>query len=518
MKKVLFFSLLFSVAIVCNSQKRLALVIGNSNYKTATLPTTINDAYEMATSLRNVGFCVNFKRNLNQEKMLQAIEEFSLKISEEDIALFYFSGYGIHMEDANLLVPIVELNIDSSKIESFCISLDYLLSKMKTTENSMNIVILDACRANPFKNLTFRNRGFAYTTAPLGSIISFAAEPEKNALESDGRNSLYTNSLISSMELPNISIEVFFDVVKRKVGMESTYTQNSWETFSNTKDFFFIEEAYDDGYNDYETEENSIRSCYSNMVFVVGGSFQIGSYIGDDDERPIHLVNVGNFYIGKYEVTNIEYCEFLNVMGNQSFDNKLWLDIEDKDCNIEKHGEVFSPKAGYDFFPVIEVTWYGALAYCEWKGGRLPTEVEWEYAAQGGKKSKNFVYAGTSEEKLLFQYANFCDESCGENWKNPNQNDNYSLSAQVGSFKPNELDIFDMSGNIAEWCMDWYAKDYYAMKKMYNPKGAKTGIYKVLRGGSWNVSTNYCRTSNRAWNLPNDSYSDYGFRLLIPVE
>jgi formylglycine-generating enzyme required for sulfatase activity len=75
-----------------------------------------------------------------------------------------------------------------------------------------------------------------------------------------------------------------------------------------------------------------------------------------------------------------------------------------------------------------------------------------------------------------------------------------------------------MSGNIAEWCMDWYSKEYYAMKKIYNPQGMESGKYKVLRGGSWNVSTNYCRTSNRAWNFPNDSYSDYGFRLLIPVE
>ncbi|MBT3210042.1 MAG: SUMF1/EgtB/PvdO family nonheme iron enzyme [Bacteroidetes bacterium] len=518
-KRVLIFSLLLSFVIVGKSQKRIALVIGNSNYENSILPTAINDAYDFATALREVGFCVSYQKNLNLENMKLAIEDFSQKINEDDIALFYFSGYGIHMNDTNFLVPLETQIISSKHVEPSCINLEYLLSKMKTTENSMNIIILDACRNIPIKKLNLDYRAFSYTSAPLGSIIAFAAQPEKAVVETGGRNSLYTKSLISAIEMPDIPIEIFFDVVRNKVTKESTNTQISWESMSNTKDFFFVEEENgfdEDFYSD--TENSSKKSCHYNMVFVAGGTFKIGSYNGDEDEKPVHPVTVGNFYIGKYEVTNIEFCEFLNDKGNQEVDGKLWLDISDKDCNIEKQGEFFTPKGGNDYLPVIEVTWHGAVEYCKWKGGRLPTEAEWEYAAQGGKKTKNYVYSGTSNEKLLFQYANFCDDSCSENWKNRNQNDKYNLSAPVGSFKPNELGLFDMSGNIAEWCMDWYSKEYYAMKKIYNPQGMESGKYKVLRGGSWNVSTNYCRTSNRAWNFPNDSYSDYGFRLLIPVE
>ena len=119
------------------------------------------------------------------------------------------------------------------------------------------------------------------------------------------------------------------------------------------------------------------------MVYVPGGTFQMGSTEGDDDEQPVHEVTLDGFWIDKYEVTNAQFVAFLNEKGNQEENGEEWLELEDVDCNIELTGGEFRPKNGYADHPVIEVSWCGARAYAEWVGGRLPTEAEWEKAARG---------------------------------------------------------------------------------------------------------------------------------------
>ncbi len=143
-------------------------------------------------------------------------------------------------------------------------------------------------------------------------------------------------------------------------------------------------------------KSNKKKEEKEGLIFVKGGTFNMGSNDSeaDDDEKPIHQVTVSDFYIGKYEVTNKEYCEFLNEKGNQTEGGVTWLDIDDSDCQIEKSNGRFVSKSGKNNHPVIEVTWYGAKAYCKWAGGRLPTEVEWEYAAKAGK---NYKYSGSDK-------------------------------------------------------------------------------------------------------------------------
>ncbi|MTB52767.1 SUMF1/EgtB/PvdO family nonheme iron enzyme [Lewinella sp. W8] len=263
-----------------------------------------------------------------------------------------------------------------------------------------------------------------------------------------------------------------------------------------------------------------------NMVFIPGGTFQMGDQFGDgeDDEKPVHSVTVSDFYLSRTELTNREYAEFLSAVGNQRQGGAQWYDIESSYAGITGSGNSYVPKASMDDHPVVEVSWYGAVAYCNWlserhgltpvyrvsgtavtpdwaaNGYRLPTEAEWEYAARsGGKREK---WAGTSSEQDLRQFANYDGDA-----------DGYARTAPVGMLRANNLGLADMSGNVWEWCWDWYASDYYGKSPGSNPKGPGSGTFRVIRGGSWNFYPQICRTARRSNYGPSDRNRYVGFRL-----
>ena len=213
----------------------------------------------------------------------------------------------------------------------------------------------------------------------------------------------------------------------------------------------------------------------------------------DSDEKPVHTVTVGNFAISQTEITNSQYCKFLNDKGNQTEGGETWLDINDVHCQIEKRNGTFYPKSGNGNYPVIEVTWYGARAYCKWAGGRLPTEAEWEFAAKAGS---NYKYSGSNNIDDVAWY----DSNSG------------SGTHEVEQKQANGFGLYDMSGNVWEWCNDWYGS--YSSSSQTNPKGANSGLYRVIRGGSWNYGASFLRVANRNYSSPSYSYSYIGFRLL----
>ncbi|MEN9444443.1 MAG: Serine/threonine-protein kinase pkn1 [Bacteroidota bacterium] len=242
------------------------------------------------------------------------------------------------------------------------------------------------------------------------------------------------------------------------------------------------------------------------MVQVPGGSFEMGGSLGDDDERPHHTVTLADYSISKYEVTNDQFCRFLNNMNVQQsgiMENTMLIDMQDEDVQIEYKSGYFNPKLGRENYPVIEVSWFGADAYCRWAGGSLPTESEWEYAAKGGNATQKHEYSG-SEKPAEVSW--FTDNSTGDDYF-PEEG-----SRPVGQKKPNELGLYDMSGNVWEWCLDWYGK--YDETPKVNPKGPSTGRFRVLRGGSWRFEASRLRTAYRYSRTPLYSNDDRGFRLV----
>ncbi len=246
------------------------------------------------------------------------------------------------------------------------------------------------------------------------------------------------------------------------------------------------------------------------MVYVKGGSFRMGGE-GYRDSEHFHTVSLDDFFISGFEVTNAQYCEFLNGNGNQSEAGVPWLTISGEHCLILEQDGIFVPRPGYEQYPVNYVTWYGAAAYCAWRGGRLPTEAEWEYAARGGVESQGFRYSGGRDLWNMGWYRENSHRDGSANFKDGHG------SMPVGTRKPNELDLYDMSGNVFEWCSDYYDQEYYVRSPVHNPLGAESGD-KVYRGGSWYTSEITCQPGTRRWTSPENSQHNLGFRLVRDVD
>lgn len=250
-----------------------------------------------------------------------------------------------------------------------------------------------------------------------------------------------------------------------------------------------------------------------NMVLVKGGRFIMGCKDGRDkdcwdSEKPAHRVTLSDFYIGKYEVTNAEFVKFLDVKGNQTEGGTEWINLSgsygNEKCRISKSGATFKVETGYENHPVIYVSWYGAKAYCDWmtqQSGHtycLPTEAEWEYAARGGKSSKNYNYAGSNTLADVGWYA---DNSGGK-------------IHPVGGLTANELGLYDMSGNVGEWCRDGWHYNYKGAPKDGMPWLSNFNGRLVLRGGSWLSDNDRCRLATRLDYSPILWFDHYGFRIV----
>ena len=262
--------------------------------------------------------------------------------------------------------------------------------------------------------------------------------------------------------------------------------------------------------NDREKQEMINKN---NLVFVKGGAFTMGCTPEQEDwngdTKPTREVTLSDFYIGKYEVTHAEYIQFMNAVGVRSdghYQGKELVDMKDSHCAVGyKNGSFYFKGHKYattENTPMICVTWYGASEYAKWAGGRLPTEAEWEYAARGGKKSQGYKYSGSSTVGDVAWYAK-------------NSSDK---THPVGQKDPNELGLYDMSGNVWEWCSDWYDSKYYQSGNQTNPKGPSSGSHRVLRGGSYFSNDFGVALADRHWLVPSFSDGDIGFRLCFSFQ
>lgn len=302
------------------------------------------------------------------------------------------------------------------------------------------------------------------------------------------------------------------------------------------------------------------------LVIIHAGTFQMGNSTnvgeGYSNELPVHTVTLDSFCMGKYEVNNGQYCAFLNSAYPTQLKviNGVVYAPRDTECRFpfcdtsafsSNSQIVFSndsfrvrTKGGRDMTkdPMVQVSWYGAVAYCNWRsqqegrepcydisnwacdftknGYRLPTEAEWEYAARGGLSGNRFPWGNT----ITHSQANYDGDSrllydvSPTRGYHPTWNDGLiPYTSPNGNFASTGFDLYDMSGNVWEWCNDWYSESYYSSSPINNPIGPTTGSRHVLRGGSWGSWARACRVSHRDRLNPDFRDGYQGFRVTLDL-
>lgn len=591
-----------------SSDARVALVIGNSDYQTSPLKNPVNDAQVMSNTLKDVGFDVIERQNLDFQAMNMVIDEFGNRLKRGGVGLFYFAGHGVQSNGKNYLVPVKSNIQHENEIKYRAVDANLVLAKMESAGSRLNIVILDACRNNPFAR-SFRTTasGLALMEGPTGSIIAYATSPGKTAGDGPGKNGVYTSELVREMKKPNQRLIDMFMNVRRSVKAKTNNRQIPWETqslvepfvlrpdktpddqsrivadsgaaiieeqkkemtltvdcspssasvwidgknYGNTRKFkmpkagTYIVKVEADGYKTYNDRVRmqngkalTIKAYLEKIeapaaqivpvppapterragdtwtepttgmefVWVPGDCFQMGcgSWTDNcnDDEKPVHEVCVDGFWMGKYEVTVKQYMQFVRETRSNEPE---WLE-QGSDYNIKTGSDNHYKKMGNaltaEDHPIVGVSWHNGQAFAKWltqKGHgrfRLPTEAEWEYAARSGGKNEKYAGSGNIDSVA---------------WYSSNSN---NRTHKVGTKSPNGLGIYDMSGNVWEWCKDRYDKEYYSKSPERNPEGASSGSARVRRGGGWGNSASFCRSAYRSYDAPGYRNRNLGLRLL----
>lgn len=447
----------------------------------------------------------------------------NLDPSEDDVVMIYYSGHGFIDEQNRHYLSFEEGDtIPRSDIISRLNELDCRL-RILITDSCSNLVSLPTpVTSSPrsigekqdrkyYKDLFIDHRGLLDVTA--------ASEGEY-AWGNSTLGGYFTSSLFSSFKGDGIRFRTWEDVIKdAKDGVMRKFQ----ETQFSTTDIRRLQTKGIKGQNPrvYSLPkaikmENVVSSPpkpdfqnlppkpsgESPMVLIPAGEFEMGidrSEIPElvnwakgydqsamaswfEDETPRHKVYLDAYYIDVYEVTNEMYAKFLKATNHKP--PKYWDD----------------PRYNDPQQPVVGVTWEDAKAYCDWAGKRLPTEAEWEKAARGGLIGKRFPWGDDASH----DYANYAGTVGTDIW---------GYSAPVGKFAPNGYGLYDMAGNVFEWCADWYEKDYYSKSPTKNPTGPSSGKTRVVRGGGYGYTVNFLRVSDRFGSyFPSNAYPFVGFR------
>ena len=498
---------------------RLALVIGNASYAQP-LKNPMKDARAISALLVELGFTVMKRENLDQLQMERAIREFGDQLKEQQgVGLFYYAGHGVQVDGENYLIPIGAQLEREDEVKVHAVNAGLVLNKMERARNGTNIVILDACRDNPFRSYwRSEQKGLATMNAPVGTFISYATAPGKVAGDGTGDNGVYTAHLLSEMKEIGSPLEQVFKRVRQRVYAETKGKQVPWDASSLQGEFYFkpatpaaealvtktsaappqpevtltvsaptIPEAPVIALP--QTEQRTA------MLVIPAGTFKMGSPTSeeerDTDEQLHEVILRRGFWLGATEITQ---GQWERVMGTNP-----------------------SAHPGKDL-PVEQVSWFDAATYCnrlsrsegvaecyriestkvEWIGGlscrgyRLPLEAEWEYAARGRQTT---LYAGPGELNDVAWY--------GRN--------SGSETHPVGKKKANGWGIYDMSGNVWEWVWDLYGA--YPNGTMTDPTGSSTGSRRVIRGGSWSGDSSQVRVADRGASEPGDRNRRVGLRI-----
>ncbi|MDM8515784.1 SUMF1/EgtB/PvdO family nonheme iron enzyme [Desulfobacterales bacterium HSG16] len=576
--------------------KRVALVVGNGAYRNSPLKNPVNDAESVAETLEDLNFEVILATDQNKDGLYKAVRQFGTHLRKAEVGLFFYAGHGIQCKGINYLLPMDADIQDEDEIEYLAFDANQVLSKMESAGNSVNIMILDACRNNPYSR-SWRSvkTGLAPMRAPEGTKIIYATRPGKVAADGKNNNSPFTQSLIREMKKPGLELEHLIKKVAISVRNATNKKQSVWQEGVILNDFYFASSSgtviyqpqtpvvqavkpemeygevtvranvtgaqvwldgnkmgnaplrisklaarshnirvTKDGYEDYtkdleikpgekakfraylkKIDQGPARSFTNNFemkfVYIEPGTFMMGSpedEPGRYDWEKLHKVTLTSGYY--MQTTEITQGQWKAVMGSNPSHFKNCGD----DC------------------PVEMVSWDDVQKFIKklnrMDSGnkyRLPTEAEWEYACRAGTSTA--VYTG-SLKILGDRNAPALDEiawyggNSGVNYKGGYDSSGwgekqYSSEKSgihpVGLKEPNAWGLYDMIGNVWEWCSDWYGD--YPISAVIDPQGLSEGQARGVRGGGWRGTAAYCRSANRINYSPGGRSSNLGFRLVL---
>ncbi len=570
MKRLLLFLLLGLIfaARPCAAQgpeKRVALVIGNSAYQgVPPLKNSASDARGVAASLKEIGFDLvggGAMTDLDREGLEKAIQAFGKASSGGAVGLFYYSGHGVQVDGKNYLIP-VSANVERrADIKFQLVDVDLVLDEMGYTGNQVNVLILDACRNNPYTSRGFKGSaaGLAPMDAPRGTFIAYSTAPGKVASDGEGVNSPYSSALAEYIKKPGLRIEDVFIQVGLAVEKTSGGDQQPWqsnnlrgvyrfipngdapageavspvqaetapahsqdaafemkfwesaEKSGDPKDYQAYLESYPSGkfasLAKLRIEEKKPKAPESapvrrlgaseawrepvtglDFAWVPSGCYEMGcgpwTHDCDDDERPVHLVCLDGFWMGKTEITRGQWAAVMDPIQGLSASPA----VQDLPMTGVSYAQARA------FIEKLTQVGGGALKF------RLPTEAEWEYACRSGGKAE--VYAGGNDPDLLAWYAGLATPG-GALQVHP-----------VGTKAPNGLGLSDLSGNVWEWVIDSCGEDAYAKHQRSNPVYLREGTCQGLRGGSFLQGASSARCSFRGTSEDGAGKPDTGLRLI----
>ena len=526
MKKRYVAALFMLISGILSAQQKYALVIGNADYAgVSRLANPVNDANDMEAALTRLGFTVEKVLNGDVDQMEEAVLRLCRRLggTRNTYGFFFYAGHGVQSGGENYLIPVAADGIRAeNQLRSRAVSLQFVLDSMSEAGNELNMVVLDACRDNPFGWARSGSRGLAFINhAPTGSIVMYATGANSTAADGTGRNGLFTGHLLDNLNTPSLSVFEVFDKTMgavinvtngrqhpelslRYAGAASTYLGAGPDTVV-TIPASAAQPAYA---VTTPTAPPVELPAPTGIVRINGGAFAMGSPAnesGRDSDEIQHRVTVGSFYLSKYELTQKEWYDVMGTTVQQQ---------RGKAGGPALYGEG-------DNYPMYYVSWFEAVQYCNarsrkeglaqaytvkisnnnrvvtWNrsanGYRLPTEAEWEYACRAGTTTAYNTGASISG-------------SIG--WYDANSD---STTHPVGQKPANAWGLYDMHGNVSEWCWDLYGN--YPRRAQTDPTGASSGSLRAARGGSWGSSAGLVRSAVRYGNSPGDQRGNIGFRL-----
>ena len=486
------------------AKKQVALVIGNAGYPNRPLTNPVHDAEAMAAKLRALHFDVLLLTNAGYRSMGQAIDQFVKKLGKGDVAFFYYSGHGMQVDGENYLVPTDFKGQNETDVRYDAHPVGRIQDLMERSGSSLNLLVLDACRDNPYHAASRSSAsGLAMMNPGVGTFIAFATAPGRTASDNiAGQHGLFTEYLLEALSLPGLGLDDVFNLVRERVYKASAGAQLPWSLSSVVGHYSFAS-----GDPAASSKINAIDG--QKYRWIKPGVFQMGCSTGDrdclDDEKPQHRVTITRgFWMGETDVT-------LGAYRNYATEKQVAMPA-DKDSL----GRAVNAAARDDRMPVVGVSYGEAAGFCGWAGMRLPTEAEWEYAARGGAAAARYGdldaiawYADNSGREHLDSGALIKTDPNGYDRR---LLDNGNGPRPVALKHPNDFGLYDMLGNVWQWVADWYDPHFYRPAEMRDPVGPPTGKQRVMRGASWGLGARSVRVSERDAEDPAKRSVHAGFR------